>query len=151
MDAVTRFRAIRFIQLSLIVMPGVFAVIVYYLIAQGEVRQSPTLYWLVQIGFVVVAGFVSQVLYKSTLAKAFASTGLEQKLAFYSQAVLLRNAPWEGAALLSGALALLNQDPMLLIPYPVIAVVMFILRPTPETARVDLGLTWDETQQLTRR
>jgi hypothetical protein len=149
MNAAARFRGIQIIQFSLIAMPGIFAAVVYYLISQQESMEAPMLYWFVFIGFTAAAGAASQVLYKTFIAKATASMSLDQKLGTYTVAVLVRTAPWEGAALLGSVLALVSADPMLLIPYPVIAAVMFMLRPTPESARADLGLTLEETQRLT--
>jgi hypothetical protein len=149
MNAAARFRGIQIIQFSLIAMPGVFAAVVYYLIEQQQSAEAPMLYWLVVIGFVAAAGAASHVLYKTFTGKVSASMPLDQKLGVYTAGVLVRMAPWEGAALLGSVLGLIGSDPMLLIPYPVIAAVMFILRPTPESAKADLGLTPEETRRLT--
>jgi hypothetical protein len=149
MNAAARFRGIQIIQFSLIAMPGVFAAVVYYLIAQEQSAEAPMLYWLVFIGFAAAAGVASQVLHKTFIGKVNTSMTLDQKLGIYTVAVLMRTAPWEGAALLGSVLGLVGSDPMLLIPYPVIAAVMFILRPTPESAKADLGLTPEETHRLT--
>jgi hypothetical protein len=149
MNAAARFRGVQIIQFSLIAMPGVFAAVVYYLISQQQSKEAPMLYWLVFIGLVVAAGVASQVLHKTFIGKVNASMTLDQKLGIYTVAMLMRTAPWEGAALFASVLALVSSDPTLLIPYPVIATVMFMLRPTPESAKADLGLTLDETQRLT--
>jgi hypothetical protein len=139
--------ALNMIYFSLISMMGLFALIVLYITASGEITPDPqltlifryVLFALLPIG--VGAGYF---IFKQWMQAIHSSLSLREKLMKYQTAVLIRSGCFEMPGLFGAVAALITGDISFLLFTAIVIVLFLLLRPSVYTITTDMNLTQRE-------
>jgi hypothetical protein len=139
------------IYFSLITMMGLFALVVLYITASGEITPDPeltlifryVLFALLPIG--LGAGYY---IFKQWMQAITPTLSLREKLVKYQTAILIRSGCFEMPGLFGAVAALITGDISFLLFTAIVIVLFLLLRPSIYTITTDMNLTQRERTLL---
>ena len=148
----TKLSQLNIIHMALVAGIIIFLSVFYYLISNGAENEPATeLKEIFQLIVIMLGGFSligGNFMYKRKLNSILTDSPLEDKIALFGQASIVRYAMIEGPALFCGVAFFLIQDISFLIVGALLAVYMLTLRPTKGRVIQDLRLSPEETELL---
>jgi hypothetical protein len=143
--------ALNMIYFSLITMMGLFALVVLYITASGEITPDPeltlifryVLFALLPIG--LGAGYY---IFKQWMQAITPTLSLREKLVKYQTAILIRSGCFEMPGLFGAVAALITGDISFLLFTAIVIVLFLLLRPSIYTITTDMNLTQRERTLL---
>ncbi|MFD1000494.1 hypothetical protein ACFQ21_14310 [Ohtaekwangia kribbensis] len=145
----TQLNLIYFAQAGVML---IFTAVVFALVYFGKMATSQnetTQLFTYTLVLVVIAGFsAAHFLYNFQLSRIDRSLSLQKKMPKYLGVLLVRSACLELPGLLATIVFFMTGNFYLLLIPIFIAVVFFLLRPTPATISEDLNLTSEERRLL---
>jgi len=142
---------LNMIYFSLITMMGLFALVVLYITASGDITPDPdmtlllryVLFALLPIG--LGAGYF---IFKQWMQAIKPTLSLREKLMKYQTAVLIRSGCFEMPGLFGAVAAMITGDISFLLFTAIVIVLFLLLRPTIYTITTDMGLSQKERNLL---
>lgn len=143
--------ALNMIYFSLITMMGLFALVVLYITASGDITPDPeltlifryVLFALLPIG--LGAGYY---IFKQWMQAITPTLSLREKLMKYQTAILIRSGCFEMPGLFGAVAALITGDISFLLFTAIVIVLFLLLRPSIYTITTDMNLTQRERTML---
>lgn len=143
--------ALNMIYFSLITMMGLFALVVLYITASGDITPDPeltlifryVLFALLPIG--LGAGYY---IFKQWMQAITPTLSLREKLVKYQTAILIRSGCFEMPGLFGAVAALITGDISFLLFTAIVIVLFLLLRPSIYTITTDMNLTQRERTML---
>lgn len=142
---------LNMIYFSLITMMGLFALVVLYITASGDITPDPdmtlllryVLFALLPIG--LGAGYF---IFKQWMQAIKPTLSLREKLMKYQTAVLIRSGCFEMPGLFGAVAAMITGDISFLLFTAIVIVLFLLLRPTIYTITMDMSLSQKERNIL---
>ena len=142
---------LNMIYFSLITMMGLFALVVLYITASGDITPDPdmtlllryVLFALLPIG--LGAGYF---IFKQWMLAIKTTLSLREKLMKYQTAVLIRSGCFEMPGLFGAVAAMITGDISFLLFTAIVIVLFLMLRPTIYTITTDMSLSQKERNIL---
>ena len=142
---------LNMIYFSLITMMGLFALVVLYITASGDITPDPdmtlllryVLFALLPIG--LGAGYF---IFKQWMLAIKPTLSLREKLMKYQTAVLIRSGCFEMPGLFGAVAAMITGDISFLLFTAIVIVLFLLLRPTIYTITTDMSLSQKERNIL---
>jgi len=142
---------LNMIYFSLITMMGLFALVVLYITASGDITPDPdmtlllryVLFALLPMG--LCAGYF---IFKQWMQAIKPTLSLREKLMKYQTAVLIRSGCFEMPGLFGAVAAMITGDISFLLFTAIVIVLFLLLRPTIYTITTDMGLSQKERNLL---
>ena len=142
---------LNIIYFSLITMMGLFALVVLYITASGDITPDPdmtlllryVLFALLPIG--LGAGYF---IFKQWMLAIKPTLSLREKLMKYQTAVLIRSGCFEMPGLFGAVAAMITGDISFLLFTAIVIVLFLLLRPTIYTITTDMSLSQKERNIL---
>ena len=142
---------LNIIYFSLITMMGLFALVVLYITASGDITPDPdmtlllryVLFALLPIG--LGAGYF---IFKQWMLAIKTTLSLREKLMKYQTAVLIRSGCFEMPGLFGAVAAMITGDISFLLFTAIVIVLFLMLRPTIYTITTDMSLSQKERNIL---
>lgn len=126
-----------------------FALVVWYLIAQGAEPVANDTMWMLIVPVVMIVGLGSAYfIFRVMLGKIDRSLPLKSKMPKYASALIVRSALLELPGLFAGIAAYTSGQLMHLAGAMIIFMVFMMLRPTRSSIAYDLQLSDKEKMQL---
>jgi hypothetical protein len=146
------FQTVRVIHLALMTGLILFSGVVIYLNSLEPNRSSEmdaTIMLAVAGSLTIMAIFVGPILYKQQLSTLKGDETLQQKMAAFQTAHIIRSALLEGAGLFGAVTCIVTWN-LLGLAFTAVCIGMFVLKmPTPNMLEQDLKLSSSEKNQLT--
>ncbi len=142
---------LNMIYFSLITMMGLFALVVLYITASGDITPDPDMTLLLRyVLFALLpmglgAGYF---IFKQWMQAIKPTLSLREKLMKYQTAVLIRSGCFEMPGLFGAVAAMITGDISFLLFTAIVIVLFLLLRPTIYTITTDMGLSQKERNLL---
>ncbi len=146
------FRALQIIHIALIVGQVFFGLIIVFLVSSGELDielQELKMIFFIIVPIFVIGGYLGgKILFKKSMESAKQKPGLDEKLADYRSACIVRYALLEGPSMLAIIAYMLTAELSFIIIAAFIIAIFLTLRPSVDRAIIDLELNYDEVQKI---
>lgn len=144
-------RVIQIIHMAMMMMPIVFAVVIYFIMTEGnpEINEGLEFFSYLPPAFLVVGFLVGSFLFKTNIKKLLANgPNLKEKVSGFMGAHIIRIAMLEFAGIFSGVVVLLNGNLNNLVVVVLASVVLMTKIPSVRLLDQEIGLTQEEQEAL---
>lgn len=146
------FQSIRIIHFALMAGLTLFSIVVVYLNTSSDRLNSEidsTILFAVAGALTFMGIFLSPMLFKQQLSKLQGTETLQQKMAAFQTAHIIRSALFEAGGLFGAVICIVSGN-LYGLAFTAISIGMFILKmPTPDMLEQDLKLNSEEKRSLT--
>lgn len=144
-------KTIKLIHISLIIVPLIFGAVALYMNMTNPIGTEENMEIFIYIPpvLLIIAFIMSGIIFKQQVnVRRLEGKTLQQKLAAYQTAHLVRMALFEVAGLMAGVVTLLTANNYNLGVLVLVAALFYFMTPTASRIGIELALTHEERLQL---